>query len=333
MKRLLVVEEGTNITRALEAEAARRGYEVVTYRDATGVLVMARQLSADAMVLDGLLRGAGSVVALRGFRRNVNLAAVPIIVVSGRSGPGAADLNAAGATALVPGESDAKTILDAVDSNLQDELDFTVQPPAETMADPARLAAVKEAEAEIAKHPAFEQLSVLASQLLVSPVSIASLINDTHQVYKGQVGVQEPFASEGRVELSHTFCQWVVSANDALVVDDARRHKVLKDNPVAKELGVVAYAGMPVTGRGNLPVGSMCAIDVRPRNWTPEDLKTLQDLATVASAYSHWSPARGREAVEAATRMIRRYKQSLRNQEGAALLDIVDEQALRLAPR
>jgi GAF domain-containing protein len=332
-KKLLILEEGTQLAKLLAEEAGRRGFELVSYRDATGVLVMARQIQADAMLIDGHLRGAGSIVALKGFRRNVNLAALPMIVLSTRSGPKDLDLMAAGANACVPESSAAPAILDTIEKHLQESLDFTPGAPAEIMADPERLSAVAEAEEAVKPgHIGFEKLAQLASELLVSPVSVASFITDTRQIYRGQVGVQEPYASEGGVPLSYTFCQWVVSSNDSLVVEDAREHRVLSQSPVAKELGVVAYCGMPVHGRGNLPVGSMCAIDSKVRNWTPEDLKTLQDLAVVASAYSHWSPPRAREAIVAATRTLRRYAQRLRDSEGRALLDIIDEQALRLAP-
>jgi diguanylate cyclase (GGDEF)-like protein len=41
------------------------------------------------------------------------------------------------------------------------------------------------------------------------------------------------------------------------------------------------YAGCPVRTPNGMPVGSLCAIDTKPRNLTPEQLATLRDLAAL----------------------------------------------------
>src|ERR1700759_881830 len=105
-KTLLVVEDGQRLSGDIRREFEPKGYEVITYKDVTGVLVMARQIDADAMVLDAQLRGAGSVIALKSFRRNAHTAAIPIIAVAGRTGPKAKDLITAGAQAVVEEPAD-----------------------------------------------------------------------------------------------------------------------------------------------------------------------------------------------------------------------------------
>jgi GAF domain-containing protein len=332
-KKLLILEDGTQLTRLLTAEAESRGYELITYKDATGVLVMARQLQADAMLLDGQIRGAGSVIALKAFRRNVNTAALPIVAVVGRTGPKAEALMAAGAQACVSEPYDARKLFDAVDSNLQAELDFTAG-PAQALNEPAQMDAV--AEANVIDTPpddAFDRLTRLSTQLLMAPVSLATFVTNTRQFFKSAMGLADPWAEKRETPLSHSFCQWVVSSREPLIVDDAREHKVLRENQAIRDLGVIAYAGVPMTGKGGHAIGSFCAIDTKPRKWTDDDLKTLHDLATVAEAYSHPEPPRHRDAVAAASRMLRRYGSRLRDAERDELLNIVESQTLRLAPR
>jgi diguanylate cyclase (GGDEF)-like protein len=41
------------------------------------------------------------------------------------------------------------------------------------------------------------------------------------------------------------------------------------------------YAGCPVRTPNGMPVGSLCAIDTKPRNLSPEQLATLRDLAAL----------------------------------------------------
>ena len=50
------------------------------------------------------------------------------------------------------------------------------------------------------------------------------------------------------------------------------------------DLAVVAYAGFPLTDVDGRVLGSLCAIDSRPRDWTPAELTTLEDLAAACSA-------------------------------------------------
>jgi GAF domain-containing protein len=332
-KKLLILEDGGQVTRLLMPEAESRGYELVTYKDATGVLVMARQLQADAMLLDGALRGAGSVIALKAFRRNVNTAALPIIALIARTGPKAEELKAAGAQECVSEPYDARKLFDAVDANLQAELDFTAGPAA-ALAEPAQVEATAAAKViDTPPDPSFDRLTRLSAQLLMAPVTLASFVTRTKQFFKSFTGLAEPWAAERETPLTHSFCQWVVSSKEPLIVDDAREHRVLKDNLAIRDLGVIAYAGVPMTGKGGLAIGSMCAIDTKPRKWSDDDIKTLSDLAVVAEAYSHPEPSRHRNAVEAASRMLRRYGSRLRDSEREELLDIITDQTLRLAPR
>jgi GAF domain-containing protein len=333
LKKLLILEDGVQLTRLLTADAASRGYDLITYKDATGVLVMARQLQADAMLLDGQLRGAGSVIALKAFRRNVNTAALPIVAVVGRTGPKAEELKAAGAQSSVSEPFDARKLFDAVDANLQDELDFTAA-PAQALAEPGQVEATAAANViDTPPDPYFDRLTRLSAQLLMAPVTLATFVTQTRQFFKSAMGLAEPWATKRETPLSHSFCQWVVSSREPLVVDDAREHKVLRENLAIRDLGVIAYAGVPMTGKGGHAIGSFCAIDTKPRKWSDDDLKTLHDLATVAEAYSHPEPARHREAVAAASRMLRRYGSRLRDPERDELLNIVEEQTLRLVPR
>ena len=51
-----------------------------------------------------------------------------------------------------------------------------------------------------------------------------------------------------------------------MVLPDARLHPALRDNLAVPELGVVAYAGMPLTDLEGRVLGSLCAIDDKPHS-------------------------------------------------------------------
>lgn len=109
-------------------------------------------------------------------------------------------------------------------------------------------------------------------------------MSDDRQFFKSQIGMHEPWATARQTPLSHSFCQWVVAGNEDVVVSDAREHPA-RNNLAISELGVVAYAGMPIFGDSDQPLGSFCAIDLKPREWSDGELATLLELSNVANAY------------------------------------------------
>ena len=50
-------------------------------------------------------------------------------------------------------------------------------------------------------------------------------------------------------------------------------------NPAVEQLGVVAYAGVPLRAADGEPIGTLCALDYEPRTWSKDDLAFLTDLA------------------------------------------------------
>lgn len=153
------------------------------------------------------------------------------------------------------------------------------------ISDPRRLEALKRtALLDSTPEEAFDRFTRLAGRLLGAPVALVTLVDSNRQFFKSAFGLPEPWASIRETPLSHSFCQYAVASGEPLVVSDARSHPLVHDNLAVIELGVRAYAGIPlVTSQGDA-VGSFCAIDTKPREWTEEELATLQDLAAAVVA-------------------------------------------------
>ena len=125
----------------------------------------------------------------------------------------------------------------------------------------------------------FDRLTSLTATVLNVPVALVSLVDSDRQFFKSCHGLGQPWASERQTPLSHSFCQHVVHARRPLVVTDAREHPVLSTNQAIRDLGVVAYAGAPLMTATGHVLGTLCAIDHRPRHWTPEQIEILSSLA------------------------------------------------------
>ena len=133
--------------------------------------------------------------------------------------------------------------------------------------------------------PSFDRLARLASSVLNAPVALVSLVDSDRQFFKSCLGLPEPWASQRESPLTHSFCQHAVASREPLLVDDSREHAVLRDNLAIRDMGVIAYAGIPLTTPDDDVLGSFCAIDNKPRTWTKSDLDTLNDFAQSAMAY------------------------------------------------
>ena len=59
---------------------------------------------------------------------------------------------------------------------------------------------------------------------------LVTLVSPDEQVFPGAAGLPEPYQSERRTPLSHSFCQHVVASSEPLVVEDARVHPLVRHN-------------------------------------------------------------------------------------------------------
>jgi diguanylate cyclase (GGDEF)-like protein len=155
--------------------------------------------------------------------------------------------------------------------------------PNELTDEGARLAAVRDTGLVEAQHDVqLERLNKLATELLGVPVSLVSLVDEDRQFFPGEVGLSEPWASFGETPLSHSFCKHVVEHDAPLVIEDARADPLVEKNLAVRDLGVIAYAGVPLRLSDGEVLGSFCAIDGKPHRWSDHDLEVLADLAELA---------------------------------------------------
>jgi GAF domain-containing protein len=153
-----------------------------------------------------------------------------------------------------------------------------------SLADRARLESLQRVCVGAEPDEAFDRFASLVKRLLDVPVALVSLVDDERQFFPGQVGLPEPWDIKRETPLTHSFCQYVVIEGEAKVFPDARIYAQVRDNLAIPDLGVVAYAGIPLTDADGRTLGSLCAIDTKPRAWTKAELETLRDLAEACSS-------------------------------------------------
>jgi GAF domain-containing protein len=138
--------------------------------------------------------------------------------------------------------------------------------------------------------PSFDRLARLAASVLNAPVALVSLVDSDRQYFKSCLGLPEPWATQRGSPLSHSFCQHAVASREPLLVTDARQHEVLRENLAIRDMGIVAYAGIPLIDADGHALGTLCVIDSRTRHWTSHQVQLLSDIA--ASVVTEISLAR-----------------------------------------
>jgi hypothetical protein len=145
--------------------------------------------------------------------------------------------------------------------------------------DVARLEALSEtALLDSPTEPAFDRLTKLAAKLLNAPVALISLVDEDRQFFKSSVGLSEPWRSARQTPLSHSFCRHTLVSREPLVIEDARTHPLVRDNPAIRDLDVVAYAGVPLITAAGHALGTLCVFDHQQRSWTADQIETLETL-------------------------------------------------------
>lgn len=149
--------------------------------------------------------------------------------------------------------------------------------------DVGRLTALLELGLTERSDPGMERYAERVRDQLSVPVSLVSLVLADQQVFPGMCGLPDPWAHRRATPLSHSFCQHVVTTGEPLIVEDARLAPLVRDNLATVEIGVVGYAGVPLTDDHGHVLGSLCAIDTEPRRWTDHEIAALRDIAVDCS--------------------------------------------------
>jgi PAS domain S-box-containing protein len=126
---------------------------------------------------------------------------------------------------------------------------------------------------------AFDRLVRLTSKVLRVPTVLFSLVDAERQFLKSCHGLPEPWLSRRELPLSHSFCWIVVATGEPLLLSDARQHPIASGSPAIRELGAIAYAGMPLRVASGHLLGTLAVVDRQPRSWGDDEAQTLKDLA------------------------------------------------------
>ncbi len=124
----------------------------------------------------------------------------------------------------------------------------------------------------------FDRVTRLAQKLLNVPIVLVSLVDRDRQWFKSRQGLDAP-----ETPRDVSFCGHAIMGDDMLYVPDATRDERFADNPlVTGGPHVTFYAGQPLTHSSGARLGTLCAIDSKPREFDDDQKQALRDLAVLA---------------------------------------------------
>jgi PAS domain S-box-containing protein len=141
----------------------------------------------------------------------------------------------------------------------------------------ARLEALRELRIlDTLPEAAYQDIVALASSICDVPIALISLLDRERQWFKARVGLE---ASETARELA--FCgHAILQPDEMLEVPDARDDPRFALNPlVTGAPDIRFYAGVPLVTEGGHALGTLCAIDRKPRTLTPSQVQGMRALA------------------------------------------------------
>lgn len=115
--------------------------------------------------------------------------------------------------------------------------------------------------------------------LLKVPLSTISIVDDKNTFVMGACGMNHKIN-----ERDHSYCLFVASSGMDFQIEDvgASEEQMMALQPY-REMGVRAYLGRPLLV-DNAAVGSLCAVDFVPRQWTQTEHMLMTNYAAHVSS-------------------------------------------------
>ena len=121
----------------------------------------------------------------------------------------------------------------------------------------------------------FDHVTQFAAELFDVPMSLVSIVGSDTQCFRGACGIDETHTPR-----DVAFCAFAILQPDVMVVPDAVQDARFRANPlVTGPPNIRFYAGAPLRVANGQPIGTLCIIDHKPRDFGDKEKRQLAQLA------------------------------------------------------
>ncbi len=125
--------------------------------------------------------------------------------------------------------------------------------------------------------PAFDRIVRLIKRTFDIPIAIVSVIDAHRQWYKAYDGM-----SNSEAALGDTFCRFTMIDGKSMIICNATEDARVSGSPyVTGGPNIRFYASSPLITPGGHIIGTICAIDSKPRDFSERETAILEDIAAI----------------------------------------------------
>jgi anti-sigma regulatory factor (Ser/Thr protein kinase) len=145
----------------------------------------------------------------------------------------------------------------------------------------ARLAALRKYRIlDTEPERAFDDLTLLASQICGTPMALITLVDADRQWFKSHVGITTTETSR-----AVSFCSHAIEQTELFVIPDTRADHRFRDNPLVTGAPHIRfYAGAPLVTPEGQALGTLCVVDSVTRTLNAGQIEALEALRRQAEA-------------------------------------------------
>jgi sigma-B regulation protein RsbU (phosphoserine phosphatase) len=123
----------------------------------------------------------------------------------------------------------------------------------------------------------FDRITQLAADFFQVPMAYVAFLDSDRQWYKSTVGM-----TPGHTDRQLSLCQYTIQRVDPLIIPDTLSHPLSRSHPlVTGEPNLRFYAGIPLKGPRGQKIGTFCLLDLKPREFSDEQLIRLNAFASI----------------------------------------------------
>ncbi|RZL74272.1 MAG: diguanylate cyclase, partial [Sphingomonas sp.] len=144
--------------------------------------------------------------------------------------------------------------------------------------DDGRVAALRRLDVlDTAVEEPFEKIVTLVRTMLAVPVATVTLVDRDRQWFKARRGMEQ-----SETPRAVSFCTHTIQQRDPLIIENALADPRFAESPlVVGPPYVRSYAGIPLRTPEGYNVGALCAMDTRPRRFSPAGIAILSNFANI----------------------------------------------------